>query len=88
MRSPRRYYLLKLLAARCLGREEGVWISKLHEYPGAPLPLCFPSRAALLKAGYSTIDDVDGATPLELQMYARLSTKAAQAAIVAAAAAR
>ena len=84
MRSPRRYYLLKLLSARRLGREEGVWRSKLLEYPGTDLPSSFPYRAALVAAGYTTVEDVDGATPLELALYARLSTNAANTVIWAA----
>lgn len=86
MRSPRRYYLLKLLSARRLGHEEGVWRAKLQEYSGSPLPGTFPSRAALIAAGYTTVEDVDGATPLELQLFARLPTKAARRVIAAAAA--
>ncbi len=88
MRSPRRYYLLKLLSARRLGREEGVWRAKLLEYPGTELPSTFPSRTALIAAGYTTIEDVDGATPLELALYARLPTTAANAVILAAETAR
>lgn len=86
MRSPRRYYLLKLLSARRLGREEGVWLSKLRQYPGTLLPPGFPSRAQLLSAGYTAVEEVDGATPLELAQFARLSASAAGAAIAAAAA--
>lgn len=86
MRSPRRYYLLKLLTAQRLGREEGVWRSKLLGYPGTALPSGFPSRAALVAAGYTTIEDVDGATQLELQLHVRLSSTAANAVIAAVAA--
>jgi hypothetical protein len=63
-----------------------VWRSKLQEYPGVELPSDFPSRAELMAAGYTTVDDVDGATPLELRLYARLSTTSANAVIAAAAA--
>lgn len=63
-----------------------MWQSKQEGVPAQALPSGFPSRAALLAAGYSTVDDVDGASCAELRQYARISNTAAQAVIAAVAA--
>ncbi len=63
-----------------------MWISKQEGVAAPALPSDFPSRAELVVAGYSTIDDVDGATAAELRQFARLSTSAAGAVLAAIAA--
>ncbi len=86
MRSARRYYLLKRLAARQQCLEEGVWQSKQEAAGGTALPDDFPFRAELATAGYTTADDVDGATTDELLEFAGLDARAAAAVIAAVAA--
>jgi hypothetical protein len=82
----RRYYLLKRLAARRDCLEEDAWIHKQAGEPGIDLPAGFPSRAALVAAGYSTREDVNGASVQELRRYACLSRSDAEAVIAAVAA--
>ena len=81
----RRYYLLKRLAARQRCEEEGVWISKQEAQSGTALPSDFPFRSQLVEAGYSTSEDLEGASADELFEFAELM--APEAAIVTAAAA-
>jgi hypothetical protein len=86
VRSPRRYYLLKRLAARRDCLEEGVWQDKQEAVGATALPDDFPYRAELAVAGYTTADDVDGATPDELLEFAGLDSRAAAFVIAAVAA--
>lgn len=64
----RRFYLLKRRAARSLGDKglEGVWRQKQEAESGTALAATFPARAALVAAGYSTTEDLDGADTDEL----------------------
>lgn len=82
----RRYYLLKRLAARRMCEEEGVWISKQEGQPGTSLPPDFPFRAQLVEAGYSTSEDVDGASLDELYEFVGLFALEAATVIAAVAA--
>jgi len=68
IRSPRRYCLHKRQAAKA--REDGLengWRAKQEAYPGSPLPADFPSRARLAELGYTTFEDLEGATRGELR---------------------
>lgn len=82
----RRFYLLKRLAARRVCEEEGVWISKQAEQPGAELPADFPFLSALAAAGYSTAEDLQGACVDELYESVGLAPREARAVLEAAAA--
>lgn len=84
--STRRYYLLKRLAARRDCLEEGVWLALQNEQSGTALPDDFPYRAELAEAGYSTVQDLDGASPDELSEFANLFSTAAKAVLAALAA--
>lgn len=84
--STRRYYLLKRLYARRACLEEDAWIGKQQALPGVVLPADFPSLAALVAAGYSTREDLDGAAVAELEEFAKLTTREAEAVIAALAA--
>lgn len=84
---PRRYYLQKRLRARQLCEEEGVWKGKQEDEPGTALASDFPSRAALVAAGYTALEDLDGATTKELKRFVRLSTQEAETVLAATAAA-
>lgn len=66
--SPRRYYLHKRIAATALGDTElaGVWRAKQEAIYWPSLPSTFPSRAALIAEGYTTVRDLDGADADEL----------------------
>lgn len=66
---PRRYYLLKRLALASSGDEEMslVFKTKQQNEPGTALPIDFPSRAALILAGYTALEDVNGADVNELR---------------------
>lgn len=83
--TPRRYYLLKRHAARTRGERalEGVWRSKQEAEGGTGLPATFPSLTALSLAGYTHVEDVDGATAAELADNAGLSTREAEAVLSA-----
>lgn len=65
----RRYCLLKRLAAKAQQWTaiEAVWQGKQEAEPGDSLPLDFPLRARLVTAGYSTVQDLNGADAEELQ---------------------
>ncbi len=82
----RRYYLLKRLAARQRCEEEGVWISKQEGQAGTALPADFPFRSQLVEAGYSTSEDVDGASVDELYEFVNLFAPEAATVIAAVAA--
>jgi len=86
--SPRRYYLLKRLEARRSQNQplDGVWRSKQESQPGTALPTTFPFRSQLVAAGYSTAEDLDGATADELVDHVSLSSRDAAAVVAAAAA--
>lgn len=86
MTSPRRYYLLKRLAARRDCLEEGVWIALQTSYEGTSLPDDFPYRAELVAGGYSTVEDLDDAGPDELAEFAKLDSSTAKAVCAALAA--
>lgn len=85
--SLRRFYLRKRLAA---SREDSsltdVWKGKQEAESGTALPADFPSRAALVSAGYSTAEDLDGADTDELRNNAGLHAAQAAAVLTAAAA--
>jgi hypothetical protein len=85
--SPRRYYLLKRLeAARSEDRPlDGVWRSKQEAQPGTALPTTFPFRSQLVAVGYTTAEDLDGATVDELVTYVSLPSRDAAAVVAAAA---
>ena len=82
---PRRYYLLKSKSPEYdkYSVLPLVWRAKHGETAGTDLPVGFPGRDQLILAGYSTIEDVDGAEPAELMQYAGLSTSTAIAAVAA-----
>lgn len=84
--SKRRYYLLKRLQARRHCREEDAWIAKQAAHVGSALPAGFPHLAALNSAGYSTTEDLNGATPDELVEFVNLSYRDAAAVLNAVAA--
>lgn len=67
VRRARRYYLLKRLSAT---REDSglasAWRGLQEREPGTSLPASFPGRESLVAAGYTTIEDVDGADVSEL----------------------
>ncbi len=77
--TPRRYYLLERLAA--YAREDfaigAVFRAKQEAEAATVLPVDFPSRALLVAAGYSTVEDINGAD-LEELLCAQLSTKQAE----------
>lgn len=80
---PRRFYLLKRQESKRL--YEGlasVWQEKQEREPGQPLPGSFPSLTKLAAAGYTTIEDLDGADQIELRR-AGLSRSEADAALAA-----
>lgn len=86
MKSVRRYYLLKRLAARQRCEEEGVWQAKQEAVAGTAIPDDFPFRAALVAAGYSATEDLDDATPDELAEFASLRGRDSEAVFAALAA--
>jgi len=64
----RRVYLLKRQESK--RQFEGlasVWQEKQEREPGQPLPGSFPSLTKLAAAGYTTIEDLDGADEIELR---------------------
>lgn len=68
VKSARRYYLLKRLAACAEGESAlaSVWRAKQEAEPGTLLLETFPSQATLEAAGYTTVEDLDGASTEEL----------------------
>lgn len=77
--SVRRYYLLERLAA--FRRDDfaiaSVFRAKQEAESATALPADFPSRVLLVAAGYSTVEDINGAD-LEELLCAQLSTKQAE----------
>lgn len=67
--SPRRYYLLKAAAAAAEDPKgmADVWRGKQAAEPGTALSLGFPYRSRLVAAGYSTTEDLAGASVDELR---------------------
>jgi hypothetical protein len=84
--STRRYYLLKAQAADRDGGFATTWWGKQEAESGTSLPDTFPSRAALIAAHYSTIEDLTGAGTQELVTEAHLTIRQADAVIAAVAA--
>jgi hypothetical protein len=82
--SPRRYYLLKRQVADRRGEQAlaSTWRAKQEATPGTALAANYPARAALVAAGYSTVEDLAGADVAELRS-AGLSTADAAAALAA-----
>jgi len=80
----RRFYLLKRLAAKAEGQLSlaSFWQARQEEEPGWLLSSSFPSRLALEKTGYTTMEDVAGADQTELRR-AGLSSLDADAVILA-----
>lgn len=63
-----------------------MWLSKQTGLAGTDLPTDFPSRSEVVAAGYLAVEDIDGASVVELRREARLSTIAANAVLAAIAA--
>jgi hypothetical protein len=65
----RRYYLLKKQAAAALGDAglEAVWLGKQQAEAGTSLPADFVMLSVLSAAGYSTVEDLTGASLDELR---------------------
>jgi hypothetical protein len=86
--SARRYYLLSRQQMSLEGEPAmaGVWRAKQEAQPGAPLPAGFPEAESLARAGYTTVEDLDGACADELEDQACLSPPAAAAVLTALAA--
>ena len=84
LKRARRYYLAKRVAARRDDDEalELTWQAKQEAEPGTALAADYPARAALVAAGYTTTEDLDGADADELRA-AGLSTRDAEAALAA-----
>lgn len=85
VRSPRRYYLLKRKMAESVGEQpmNNAWRAKQEEQPGTALPVTFPFRTRLVSAGYSAVEDLDGATADELQANTDLNARDAAAVVAA-----
>lgn len=83
----RRYCLYKRQNARDLGSAtECTWQARQLAEPGIALPATFPHMTELAAAGYVANTDLEGADACELQDYAGLSARQAEAVIAAAAA--
>jgi hypothetical protein len=67
--------------ARDEGEMEGVWRAKQEAQPGTPLPVTFPFIAELAFAGYTTLEDLQGADRDELIAIALLSPRDADAVL-------
>lgn len=82
--SARRYYLSKRRAAREMGdlAFAGAWQAKQEAQPGTALAVDFPAKSALAAAGYTTTEDLTGASLAEL-LNAGLSLSDATAALAA-----
>lgn len=82
--TPRRFYLLKRLAARERRDPlEETWLAKQLIEEGEPLRGDFPFRAQLVAAGYHTVEDLTGADVAELWKHANLLGRDAQAVLAA-----
>lgn len=83
---PRRFYLAKRIAARQQDGDFGltkVWQHHQESLPGVPLPGGFPAKAKLEAAGYTALEDLEGASTEELRDWASLSRSEAAAALAA-----
>ncbi len=79
----RRYYLLKRLYAKDNELDsEGIWKGKQEALAGTALPVDFPLVDILTAAGYTMVEDLDGATSAELYV-AGLTTHQASAVLAA-----
>lgn len=80
----RRFYLLKRIAASEAGERAiaSVWKTKQEAEPGTALSNSFPSRSALADVGYTTLEDLRGASIDELVSIG-LSTPEAEAVLAA-----
>ncbi len=84
IKTKRRFYLLKRLAAREASEStEPVWQAHQEEESATALPADFPSRAALVAVGYAAKEDIDGADEFELMRNTRISIREAQAVLAA-----
>jgi hypothetical protein len=83
--SYRRYLLLKRLAFRETESFalQGVYRQKQEAQPGTALPAGFPFFASLTAAGYTTQEDLVGATRDELSRYVGISSRDADAVLTA-----
>ena len=81
----RRFYLMKRTAAteRTDYAIAAVWQGKQEAEAGSALPEAFPSYAALVAAGYTTKEDLEGADACELVSHACLSQQDAEAVLAA-----
>lgn len=82
--TPRRFYLAKRIAARQVDGEFGltkVWQHHQEQQPHTLLPDDFPVKAKLVAAGYTALEDLEGASAEELRDWASLSHREAQAAL-------
>lgn len=84
VKRPRRHFLSKRRDAleRCDTALAGVWQSKQEAEPGVALAADFPHRSLLASAGYTTIEDIDGADEAEL-VRAGLNNRQARAVLAA-----
>lgn len=82
--SVRRFYLSKRRSALAAGDSDlaGVWRAKQEAQPGTSLPSSVPGAAALEAAGYTTYEDLQGASVNEL-VGAGISLTDATAALAA-----
>jgi len=84
LKVPRRYYLRQRQQA--VRDEEwdlaGVWRTKQQAQPGTALPTDFPHLTRLAAQGYTTREDLDGATESELQLQG-FSSREAKAILAA-----
>jgi hypothetical protein len=80
----RRYALCKRRVATAVGDEEiaDVWRAKQAEVAGTPLPSAVPHQTELATAGYTAVEDLDGADIDEL-VAAGLSYRQATAVLAA-----
>jgi hypothetical protein len=81
----RRFYLMKRQAANLRTDYEiaSVWQGKQEAEPGTALLASFPSYTALVAAGYTTKEDLEGADVIELYNYVGLSQRDAEAVLAA-----
>ncbi len=81
----RRQYLKKSKMAKEAGELalSGVWKSRQEEQAGTALPDDFPHRATLVAAGYTAIEDLEGACAEELVDWACVDNQAAKAILAA-----
>ncbi|MFO7179572.1 MAG: hypothetical protein DIU78_012820 [Pseudomonadota bacterium] len=88
-RSHRRFYLSKRIAARLRGEHALALIWHYHQdqQPHTDLPEGFPAKAKLEAAGYTALEDLEGASVGELEDWACLTQREAESALAAYAAA-